>query len=99
MTFARRERGVSARLARWSKAIALAAAGAASLALTLDPYVLNGVSSARVHAGLPLLMLGVSGAFAHGLGFRPAQPILRGLLHPAVAWILFGAGASVLAIH
>jgi predicted membrane protein len=99
MTFARRDEAIATRPARWSRAVALTAAGAASLALTLDPYVLSDVSSARVHEGMPLLMLGVSGAFAYGLGFRPAQPILRALLHPAVASVLFGAGAALLALH
>jgi predicted membrane protein len=79
----------------WSRAAALAAAAAISLALTLDPYLLSGASAARVHEGLPLLMLGVSSAFAYGLGFRTSSPPIRILTHPAAAWTMLGAGAAL----
>ncbi len=80
----------------WGRALALAAAGAASLLLMLYPYVLNGISGWRVHAGLPVMMLGVAGLFVAGLGFRPGSRLLRGLFHPACAWGLFAAGILVM---
>lgn len=73
-------------------------AATVSLVLTLDPYILRGASTIRIHSGLPLLMLGVSVAFAHGLGFQPASRLSRALLHPAVGWTLLGAGASLIAL-
>jgi hypothetical protein len=81
-----------------ARAASLATAGAISFALMLDPYILNGVSAFRVHAGLPLLMLGASSAFAYGLAFRPSGRITRVLLHPALAWTLLGAGAALMAL-
>jgi predicted membrane protein len=88
----------ASRLNGWMRALALAVAGATSLVLTLDPYVLAGVSASRVHTGLPLLMLGVSGAFIFGFGFTPTHRVARGLFHPALTWGLFGVGAALLAL-
>ena len=81
-----------------ARAVSLAAAGGISFALMLDPYILNGVSAFRVHAGLPVLMLGASSAFAYGLAFRPSGRMARVLLHPALAWTLLGAGAALMAL-
>src|ERR1700691_558421 len=83
----------------WARALELAAVGAISLALTLDPYILNGVSPLRVHAGLPVLMLGVSGAFADGLGFSASSRFMRTLFHPAIAWTLIGVGMSLMLLR
>jgi len=80
----------------WARAASLAAAGAISLALMLDPYILNGVSAFRLHAGLPLLMLGASGAFAYGFGFQPSSRFFRVALQPALAWALIAAGAALI---
>jgi predicted membrane protein len=80
----------------WTRLAALVAAGVVSLALMLDPYVLQGVSLTRVHAGLPLLLLGVSGAYVHGFGFRPAHPISRAAVHPLIVLSLFVIGFVVL---
>ena len=81
----------------WLRAISLAVAGVVSVALTVDPYILRGVSGARVHAGLPLLMLGVASALAYGLGFEPGGRVSRVLLHPAFAWALLGTGTTIFA--
>jgi predicted membrane protein len=81
-----------------SRALALSFASAVSLMLLLDPYLLNGVSLVRVHEGLPLLMLGISAAFAYGLGFSATNPIVRALLHPALACALIGAGVGLMAL-
>ncbi len=80
----------------WARALSLAVAGLASLVLTLDPYVLTGISDMRVHAGLPLMMLGAAGLFMHGLGFEPETKAIRLVFHPAVAWLLFAAGTCVI---
>ena len=99
MTLARPEGLKPGRTSSWGRAAALAAAAAISLGLTLDPYVLNGVSSARLHEGLPLLMLGVSNAFAYGLGFRPASRSMRAFISPVAAWALLVAGAAFIFVH
>ena len=85
-------------MARIGRAASLAIAATVSLVLTLDPYILRSASTIRIHIGLPFLMLGVSVAFAHGLGFQPGSPLSRALLHPAVGWGLLAAGASLIAV-
>jgi predicted membrane protein len=79
------------------RALSFAIAGVASLALMVDPYVLSGVSEARVHSALPLMMFGTVGLFMYGLGFAPKTRALRLVFHPAVAWLLFLAGAVAMA--
>jgi predicted membrane protein len=96
MTAAPLDRAELGAARRLSRAAALAAAGAISLALTLDPYVLRGASMAGAHEGLPLLMLGVSSAFAYGLGFRTASQPIRILTHPAATWMMLGVGAALI---
>lgn len=68
-----------------------------SLVLLLDPYVLGSRLSWRIHAGLPLLMTGVSISFAYALGFKPDGRALRAALHPLVGWLLLVAGMAILA--
>jgi predicted membrane protein len=78
----------------WARAISLVAAGAISLALMLDPYLLRGFSLSRIHEGLPFLLLGVAGAFVHGFGYRATRSITRALTHPVPSWLLLGFGAA-----
>jgi predicted membrane protein len=75
-----------------TRSLSLAAAGLFSLAILVDPYLLAGVPSWRLHTGLPIAMLGAAGLFMHGLGFVPRTWILRILFHPAAAWLFFTAG-------
>jgi predicted membrane protein len=72
----------------------LAAAGLFSLVILLDPYLLAGVPSARVHTGLPVMMLGGAGLFMHGLGFVPRTAAIRAVFHPVTAWMLFISGGA-----
>ncbi len=83
--------------APWARAISLVAAGAISLALVLDPYLLRGFSLARIHEGLPFLLLGVAGAFVHGFGYRAASRFMRVFAHPMSSWALLGFGAAWIA--
>ena len=84
------------RTSSWMRAAALVGAGVVSLALMLDPYVLQGVSQTRVHAGLPLLLLSASGAFIYGFGFRPANELARACIHRLALLGLFAVGIVVL---
>jgi predicted membrane protein len=81
---------------RGLKALSLAAAGAVSLALMVDPYLLSGVSEPRIHSALPLMMFGTVGLFMYGLGFAPKTRAMRLIFHPVAAWLLFLAGAFAL---
>ena len=81
----------------WARTISLVAAGAISLALMLDPYLLRGFSLARIHEGLPFLLLGVAGAFVHGFGYRATSSVTRALAHPMLSWTLLAFGAAWIA--
>jgi predicted membrane protein len=89
----------TATAATWARTISLVAAGAISLALMLDPYLLHGFSLARIHEGLPFLLLGVAGAFVHGFGYRATSSITRVLAHPMLSWLLLGFGAAWIAMR
>ena len=80
----------------WLRALSLATAGFGSLALMLDPYLLSGISSARLHDALPLTMFGTTGLFVYGFGFEPKTKLLRIVFHPVTAWALFIVGAAAL---
>jgi predicted membrane protein len=80
----------------WTRVPLLTVALAISGVLLLYPYVL-GLSPAE-HVALPLTMLGVSGAFVHGVGYTPTNRALRILFGPAVAssLMLIGIGLLIL---
>jgi predicted membrane protein len=80
-----------------TRILSFAAAGLFSLVILLDPYLLAGVPSWRLHTGLPVMMVGSAGLFMHGLGFVPRTAAIRTVFHPATAWLLFAVGASVTA--
>ena len=74
--------GVSLR----SRAVSLVLAIGVSVTLLVFPYLLGSPPSPRVHALLPVLLFGVSGAWVHGLGFVPRRRVWRILFGPLVAW-------------
>jgi predicted membrane protein len=69
---------------------------AASLALMLFPFLLRHVQEARLHWALPILLLGIAGAFVFGIGYRPDNRPLRILFGPIFPWALMFGGASML---
>ena len=73
------------------------AASSISLVLLLDPYILRGISNARVHTGLPLMMFGAAGLFMHGLGFRADNIWVRAVFHSLLAWLFYAAGILIMA--
>jgi predicted membrane protein len=83
-------------VARAIRTVSLAAALAASLALMLFPFLLRSVPETRLHAVLPVMLLGVAGAFVHGVGFSPDNRLLRVLFGPACAWTLMVGGAILM---
>ena len=83
----------------WPRIISLTAASAVSAVLMLYPYALGTEMTPMLHTALPLLLLGVSGAFVHGTGFRREARALRILFSPVAAWPLIAAGVGLLTIH
>jgi predicted membrane protein len=71
-----------------ARAISLALAVLTSLVGLLVPFLLARRLDAATHAALSLMMLGLAGAFVHGLGFRPRSAALAVLFSPSVAWPL-----------
>jgi predicted membrane protein len=77
------------------RVVSFAVAAFISLLLMVDPYVLRPISDVCIHTGLPLVMLGVSGLFIHGLGLYARTRAWRIAFHPVVAWLLLMAGMLV----
>lgn len=82
----------------WARAVSLAAGLAISALLMLYPYALGTKMTPMLHSALPLLLIGVSGALVHGVGFRPENKWLRVLFSPAAAWPLIAIGAALLVL-
>ena len=78
------------------RAVSFAIALAASVALMLFPFLLRHVEEQRLHSGLPILLLGIAGAFVFGIGYRPDNRPLRVLFGPVFAWALIFGGALML---
>lgn len=80
----------------WARAVSLAAGLAISALLMLYPYALGTKMTPMLHTALPLMMLGVAGAFVHGMGFRPNARALAVLFSPLAAWPLMVLGLALL---
>jgi predicted membrane protein len=79
-----------------TRTISFFVALAASLTLMLFPFLLRYVPSARLHAGLSVVLLGVAGALVYGIGYRPDNRLLRLLFGPKCAWSMMIGGALLL---
>ncbi|MEO8666942.1 MAG: cyd operon YbgE family protein [Bauldia sp.] len=82
----------------WTRAPSLAAGLAISAVLMLYPYALGTDIPPLTHAALPILLLGVSGALVHGIGYRPDNRALRVLFGPLVSWLLMGIGGGLVVL-
>ncbi len=75
--------------------ISLLLAIAATLGLLFLPAMRGGELTPMEHGLLSPLMLAICGSFAHGLGYIPRNPVLRGVLHPGVLWPSIGVLGAV----
>jgi predicted membrane protein len=80
-----------------ARAISLAAALAASLALMLFPFLLRHVPGTRLHSALPVLLLGVAGLLVYGIGFIPDNRFLKILFGAMAPWVLVVGGIVLMA--
>jgi predicted membrane protein len=80
----------------WSRTISLGAALAISAVLMLYPYALGTKMTPMLHTALPLMMIGVAGAFVHGFGFHPQRRVFATLFSPIAAWPLMVVGLALL---
>lgn len=83
----------SERPATLVRTVSFVAALAASLTRMLFPFLLRYVPDGRLHAALPVALLGIAGAFVYGIGYRPDTKALRILFGPICAWSLIVLGA------
>ena len=79
-----------------ARTVSLGAALIISAVLMLYPYALGTRMTPMLHTALPLMMLGVAGAFVHGMGFRPNARALAVLFSPVAAWPLMALGVALL---
>lgn len=84
--------------ARSARALSLAAALAVTLFVTAYPRFFADTLQQVPHGALVLLMLGVSAAYVHGVGFVPDNRWLKALFGPAAAWAMIGSAACLLAL-
>lgn len=71
-----------------SRAISLVLALPTSAVLLVAPFLLAQHLSDADHGLLSLMMIGLTGALVHGMGYVPRMAALRILFSPAVAWPL-----------
>jgi predicted membrane protein len=82
----------------WARGLTLLAGSAIALTLFVYPLALGPQMGPREHTALPILLMGVSAAFVHGLGFEPETRLARWILGPVAAWIFIVSGVALLAL-
>lgn len=81
----------------WARALSLALATPLTLVLLIHPALMLNAEGHYSHGLLMLTMLGISGGFVHGVGFRPYAPLWQLLFGPALAWPFLLMGYGLLA--
>ena len=66
--------------------------------LSLAPWMFAGETTI-VHVIMPVMALGLAGAFAHVVGYRPRSTILAAILGPWVSWPLMLSSLALLAFR
>ena len=89
----------TARAARAGRALSLVLALSVTAVVVAAPRLLAGSMHEVPHGLLALLLLGMSAAYVHGVGYVPRRRWLRPLAGPLVAWPLIGATAALLAMR
>jgi len=80
------------------RGISLALAGAAAIIGLVFPFLAATQATALNQSIILVMLLGISGAFAYGVGFRVQNKWLATFTHPAFTWPLITAGALSLAL-
>lgn len=85
-------------IATSSRVASLAAALVLTVGLLLFPRILGAELGPMTHAVLPVLLLGICGAFVSGLGYRPDTRLVRVVMSPTASWVLMGVSLTLLAL-
>lgn len=81
---------------RAARVVSFIAAVVLSGALFIYPRALGAEPDGAVYRALVMTMIGVCMAFAHGVGFKPANRWLRWCFSPVCAWPLMAVGGALL---
>jgi predicted membrane protein len=81
---------------RCARAVSLAGGLVIAGTLFIYPRILGPHLGAMEHSALPLMLLGVSGAFVYGFGFQPESKAVRVLFGPTAAWCLMLSAAALM---
>jgi predicted membrane protein len=82
-----------------SRVVSLLLASSASGVLSVAPFTLARSLTGAVHGALVVLMLGISAAFVHGVGFVPRTRIVGMVASPVIAWPLIMLATVVLLLR
>jgi predicted membrane protein len=80
-----------------TRPISLLLSLAATVVLTVAPFLIARRMTPAVHAILPFLLIGILAGFVHGMGYVPRQRFIGALANPLFAWPVM-AGALLLLI-
>jgi predicted membrane protein len=83
--------------ARAARALSLALALSVTAVVVAAPRLFATSMHEVPHGPLALLMLGMSAAYVHGVGYVPRHRGLRPFAGPLVAWSFIGVAAALLA--
>jgi cyd operon protein YbgE len=83
--------------ALWARVISFCLAVFLSTEILLFPQLFTDETGQPNHGILSLLLIGISAAFVHGIGFRPKPIALALLFSPLFCWpvMLFGLAAAL----
>jgi predicted membrane protein len=84
---------------RAARSFSLGLALAVTLLVIAYPRLLAQSMNDVPHGVLALLMLGMSAAYVHGVGYVPETGWLRPLFGPLAAWSLIGISGCLIAIR
>jgi predicted membrane protein len=75
------------------RGISLVLAGIAAIIGLIFPFLAATRPTALNQSVILIMLLGISGAFIHGVGFRIQNKWMASVTHPAFTWPLITAGA------
>jgi len=79
-----------------ARVVSLVVALAVTVTLFAFPFALGGTLTPSVHAWITVLLIGLCGAWVHGLGYVPERRALAVLAGPAFAWPAIALAAVML---
>ena len=79
-----------------TRALSLLLSLVVTAVLMVAPFLVARQLTPATHAILPFLLLGISAAFIHGVGYNPRLRFMRALATPMCAWPLIAGSLFLL---